>query len=261
MAFGVDTTEALNKINWPDFHNWKGQYPQWARSLGRRRTAVAAAASVALALAVSACGTSGSTSGASPTATSAPAANSASRSSGGGSTGSPPQGTATPSSTTTAAASDQSIACTTSDLRFHFDRTTGTAGTELLVFSVRNTTAQSCDLAGYFGISLYSSAGRLLTGTDHRKAATPGGVPAHSTTVTLKPDGEATTATAFSDNAPTGSGVTCTKVAAAQLIPPNQTSQAAVPIPRSSQPMFCGSPRAPIDVFVTRPGPPPANYR
>lgn len=151
--------------------------------------------------------------------------------------------------------------CSAADLRFLFDRTTGAAGTELLLLSVRNTTAQPCALDGYFGISLYSSTGRLLTGTDHREAKIPGGAPARTETVTLKPGGEATTATAFSDNAPTGSGITCTRVAAAQLIPPNETGHGTVPIPRTSRPLFCSSTRAPIDVFVTRPGPPPANYR
>ena len=30
MSLGVDTTDYLNQINWPDFYNWKGQYPIFA---------------------------------------------------------------------------------------------------------------------------------------------------------------------------------------------------------------------------------------
>lgn len=203
---------------------------------------MAASVAVALALAVSACGASGSGSRRA-------------------STGTAPQSTTSSTSTTTAtAASDKRHACTTNQLRSIFDRTTGAAGSELLVFSVRDTSTSPCALAGYFGIRLLSSTGRLLTSTDHHTAETPGGVPASSETVTLEPGGEATTATSFSNDAPTGSGATCNKVATAQLIPPTGTGQRTVRIPRSSQPLICGA-RAPIDVFVTRPGPPPANYR
>lgn len=218
-----------------------------ARARRRGRAGAVAGAGFALTLAVAACG-------------SAPSAS--------GPTGNASQGTTTPSSTTTASSTttgtgdppDNNRACTAEDLRFRFDRTTGTAGTELLLFSVRDTTGR-CELAGYFGISLYSSSGRLLAGAGRGIAMSRDGTPVRPETITLEPGAEATTGTAFPDNAPTGSGVACTKVAAAQLIPPEQTSGDTVPIPRASRPMFCSRTPAIVDAFATQPGPPPADYR
>jgi hypothetical protein len=94
-------------------------------------------------------------------------------------------------------------------------------------------------------------------GRNHAPSRKPKGLSLPDLPVTAEPAAYLT----FSDNAPTGSGITCTRVAAAQLIPPNETGHGTVPIPRTSRPLFCSSTRAPIDVFVTRPGPPLANYR
>ncbi len=120
----------------------------------------------------------------------------------------------------------------------------GAAGTGIYVFKVVNQGSTTCDVGGYFGVSIYDPAGHLLTATATREPgnATEEGVQP----ITLQSGGFASFT--ITDSEVGSSGTTCPMIGAFHLTPPNATAYIQVSLAPSGH-LYCGSP----EVFPTQP--------
>lgn len=164
-----------------------------------------------------------------------------------------PPNTAPPESSTTSAAEPPPVtaapdACAPSQIDVTLANEEGAGGTGLYDFDITNTSTATCQLGGYFGVSIYDQPGHVLSGASDRvddPIDNRGSEP-----VPLPPGTSAHFRIAVVENPP-GNAV-CPVIGAFHLIPPNQTAFVQVSTPAAAGHFYCqGTPT----VSPTRPGP------
>lgn len=140
---------------------------------------------------------------------------------------------AAPQTTTTTVAA--TTACAASNLHISFVTYQGAAGTGYYSFDVVNASSTSCEIGGYFGVTIYSTSGQQISdhATDVQSQSGGGATP-----VALAPG-----ATASFDVQVLENGTGCPDMGSFGFIPPNATTTAQVTLtrPPGSTP-DCGGP-------------------
>jgi hypothetical protein len=156
------------------------------------------------------------------------------------------------SASTAATPTAATTACQPSQLSVARPRWNGAAGTAFYLFQITNTSATSCQVGGFFGVSLYDRDGHLLTDKTVRSTNLPN-ESGPATPLLLAPGNVAHFVVSFSEN-----GESCPSIGSFHLIPPNARSQLQVSLspPPGTTYVYCSSP---VQVSPTKSGAAPTS--
>jgi Protein of unknown function (DUF4232) len=203
-----------------------------------------AGAVVGVGLLAAACGSSGSQSSAPTTTatTTAPTTTAPRTTAPASTTTAAPTTTTAPTSTTTAASGASTTtslaitgkgSCPSAALSVRLAAANGAAGSFYYTFEAHNLGSLSCQVGGYFGVSVWDPSGQIISSDDQRQPQSIEGATPHK--VTLAPGGYASFDIRLTD-------VNCTasspRIGAFHFIPPNDTTFAQVSTSRGYQ--YCG---------------------
>lgn len=143
-------------------------------------------------------------------------------------------------------------ACQPSQLSVPQPRWNGAAGTAFYLFQITNTSATSCQVGGFFGVSLYDPNGHVLTDKTVRSTNLPNET-GPATPLLLAPGNVAHFVVSFSET-----GETCPSIGSFHLVPPNARTQLQVSLspPAGTTYVYCSPP---VQVSPTKPGAPPTS--
>jgi hypothetical protein len=141
--------------------------------------------------------------------------------------------TVPPTTATTAPSETGKGACPSAALSVRIGSGNGAAGSTYYTVIAHNKGSVTCNVGGYFGVSVWDPAGHLLSADDQRQQKTPSGLPVRQ--VSLAPGQNASFIIRLVD-------ATCTKsspqIGAFHFIPPNDTTFDQVS--ESKQFLYCG---------------------
>jgi hypothetical protein len=121
---------------------------------------------------------------------------------------------------------------------------------KLFEFTAKNTSQTTCNVDGYFGISVYGRPGGTeLTALDSRRANAPDGNPVPHLPINISPGGTVVSEVTLRSNIPG----TCPLIRGFHLIPPNDTRYRRVLLPASTDAKFCQALGSSVDVYPTEP--------
>jgi hypothetical protein len=199
-----------------------------------RRTRNLVIVAVAAVLVSTACGSSHTGATKAPNTARPPQTRTSSSSTGSSTTSTAPEGTTTsnpppPASTTTTGPAPSATtspssgtACASTRLAAALRTQQGAGGSGLYGFVVRNTGTTTCQLGGYFGVSVYNRVGHPLGVSDQREG--------HPRAIALKPGGQGSFLVQLGQ-VPVGHATSCPPIGAFHLIPPNTTTFDQVSLP------------------------------
>lgn len=164
-------------------------------------------------------------------------------------------GTTTSVSPSTAVTAQAGSPCQPSQLSIPQPRWNGAAGTAFYLFDIKNASGTSCQVGGFFGVSLYDPHGHLLTDNTVRSTTLPN-ESGPAAPLMLSPGSVAHFAVSFSETGATNTA--CSSIGSFHLIPPNTRTQAQVSMspPPGTTYLYCPSP---VQVSPTKPGPAPTS--